>query len=508
MRVPRVCYRCRPPCYKPAVTALECPAARNEYAPMDSDGNSGIDRRRATRIVPLIAATALFVENLNSTVLSTALVTVASDFGVDPVVLKLALTSYLVSLAVFVPASGWIADRFGTRTVFCWAMGVFALGSAGCALSGGLWTLIAARIVQGAGGAMMIPVARLVVLRSVPKAELVGALAVLSMPSLLGPIIGPPVGGFFATYFTWHWIFWINLPLTALGVLLAQRLLPQIRAETESVFDLRGFLLVGPGLALTLSGVTVLGLDRVPPLLALAFCAVGVLLIAVYCRHALAIQAPVIDLRLLRAPVFRVGVIGSFLFRVGAGATPFLLPLLLQVGFGMTAFASGTLTFATGVGAFSMKLVAPRILRAFGFRQVLIFNGVVAGTFVAVPALFWAGMPAAAILALLLVGGFSRSLQFTSSNVVLFADIAPNDMARATTFAAVLQELSGSIGIAIAALVLDWATHMSASGTLTSVEFAYAFWIAGALAGGCSFAYLWMPASAGASLVARGKSDV
>ncbi len=464
--------------------------------------------RRAMRIVPLIAATALFVENLNSTVLSTALVTVANDFSVDPVVLKLALTSYLVSLAVFVPASGWIADRFGTRTVFCWAMGVFALGSAACAMSTGLWTLIAARIVQGAGGAMMIPVARLVVLRSVPKAELVGALAILSMPSLLGPIIGPPVGGFFATYFTWPWIFWINLPLTALGVLLARKLLPQIRADTESVFDLRGFLMIGPGLALTLSGATILGLDRVPMWLAVVFCAAGALLIAVYCRHALAIQNPVIDLRLLRAQTFRVGVIGGFMFRIGAGATPFLLPLLLQVGFGMTAFASGTLTFATGVGAFSMKLVAPYILRLVGFRRVLIFNGILAAIFVAAPALFWAGMPTSVILAILLIGGFSRSLQFTSSNVVLFADIGPGEMARATTFVAVLQELSGSIGIALAALVLDWATHMSASGTLTATEFGYAFWIAGALAGACSIAFLSMPASAGAALVARTKSGV
>jgi EmrB/QacA subfamily drug resistance transporter len=505
MRPSRACFGC--------VAAAEL-LPRHELEPSRGRTDNGVmttdeDRRalrRSTRIVPLIAATALFVENLNSTVLSTALVTVANDFGTDPVVLKLALTSYLVSLAVFVPASGWIADRFGTRTVFCWAMGVFALGSAGCALSEGLWTLIAARIVQGAGGAMMIPVARLVVLRSVPKAELVGALAILSMPSLLGPIVGPPVGGFFATYVSWQWIFWINLPLTAAGVLLARRLLPQIRADAAPVFDLRGFLLIGPGLALTLTGVTVFGLDRIPPWSAGVSCAIGLLLVAIYCRHALAIENPVIELRLLRATTFRVGVIGGFLFRVGAGATPFLLPLLLQVGFGMSAFESGMLTFATGVGAFSMKLVAPRILRAAGFRRVLVFNGVLAAAFVALPALFWAGMPAPAMLVLLLAGGFSRSLQFTSSNVVLFADIAPGDMARATTFVAVLQELSGSVGIALAALVLDWATHRSASGTLTAAEFGYAFWVAGGIASLASIAFIAMPAAAGASLVGRAKS--
>jgi EmrB/QacA subfamily drug resistance transporter len=464
----------------------------------DDDGRA---RRRATRIVPLIAATALFIENLNSTVLSTALVTVAGDFGVDPVVLKLALTSYLVSLAVFVPASGWIADRFGTRTVFCWAMLVFALGSAACALSTGLASLVAARVVQGAGGAMMIPVARLVVLRSVPKVELVGALAVLSMPSLVGPIIGPPIGGFFATYFTWHWIFWINLPLAAAGIVLALKLLPQIRQDTESVFDLRGFLMIGPALAMTITGATLLGLDRVPMWAAAGLCLFGLALVAVYCRHALSIQSPVIDLRLLRTPTFRVGVVGGLLFRIGAGATPFLLPLLLQVAFGMSAFASGTLTFATGVGAFSMKLVAPYILRRAGFRNVLTFNGIVAGIFVAAPALFWLGMPSWLILGVLLVGGFSRSLQFTSSNVVMFADIVPSDMGRATTFMAVLQELSGSIGIALAALILDFAAGTSATGKLGAVEFGYAFWVVGAIAALSSAAFAHMPRTAGASLV-------
>ncbi|MBI1246056.1 MAG: MFS transporter [Alphaproteobacteria bacterium] len=472
------------------------------------DDDDGRALRRATRIVPLIAATALFIENLNSTVLSTALVTVAADFEVDPVVLKLALTSYLVSLAVFVPASGWIADRFGTRTVFCWAMAVFALGSASCALSTGLGTLVTARVIQGAGGAMMIPVARLVVLRSVPKAELVGALAILSMPSLVGPIIGPPVGGFFATYFTWHWIFWINLPLAASGILLARKLLPQIRQDTESVFDLRGFLMIGPALAMTITGATLLGLDRIPATAALALCGAGLVLVAIYCRHALSIQAPVIDLRLLRTPTFRIGVLGGFLFRVGAGATPFLLPLLLQVAFGMTAFASGTLTFATGVGAFTMKLVAPKILRAAGFRNVLMFNGIIAAAFISAPALFWLGMPSVTILGILLIGGFSRSLQFTSSNVVLYADIAPTDMGRATTFMAVLQELSGSIGIAFAALILDFATGLSPTGRLGATEFGYAFWLVGIIAGTSSLAFSMMPKGAGEALVQRSKPDV
>jgi EmrB/QacA subfamily drug resistance transporter len=458
-----------------------------------------VELKPTSRYVPLIAATALFIENIDATVLSTALASIALDFGVEAINLKLVLTAYLVSLAVFIPASGWIADRFGTRTVFCWAMAVFGIGSIACALSTGLWTLVFARILQGAGGAMMIPAARLVVVRSVPKDQLIGAMAVLTMPALVGPILGPPVGGFFATYLSWPWIFWINVPLAAFGILVAARYLPQIKAQTQAAFDVAGFFMIGPGLALTLIGATAIGLDVIRPIYAGAMAATGIALIALYCRHALRCEAPVLDLRLLRIPTFRIGVIGGFFFRVGAGATPFLLPLLMQLGFARSAFESGIVTFATGIGAFLMKILAPKILRAIGFRRVLIWNAFVAGAFIAVPAGFDASMTGVLLSAILLVGGFSRSLQFTSSNAVLFSDVAPDQMARATTFAAVLQELSGSIGISIAALVLAAAT----TDTLGAAQFVPAFLTVGVIAGCAGIVFLSMPKNAGASLVGR-----
>ncbi|MCZ8311662.1 MAG: MFS transporter [Magnetospirillum sp.] len=455
------------------------------------------------RHVPLIAASALFVENIDATVLATALASIANDFGVDAVDLKLVLTCYLVSLVVFIPASGWIADRYGTRTVFCWAMAVFAAGSVACALSTGLWSLVFARILQGAGGAMMIPTARLVVVRSVPKNQLIGAMAVLTTPALIGPILGPPIGGFFTTYMSWPWIFWINVPLALLGIAVAARFLPQIRAETQAAFDLRGFLMIGPGLALTLVGATAIGLEVIATVYAAAMAATGLLLIALYCRYAWRHPSPVLDLRLLKIPTFRIGVMGGFLFRVGAGATPFLLPLLLQLGFARSAFESGIVTFATGIGALAMKICAPKILRAVGFRRVLIFNAFVAAVFIAIPITFTAAMAGTTLSAILLLGGFSRSLQFTSTNAVLYADVSAEQTARASTFAAVLQELSGSIGISVAALALAAASGGAVTGSLGAVQFVPAFIAVGAIAACSGFVFLAMPKSAGASLVGK-----
>lgn len=454
------------------------------------------------RSVPLIAASALFVENLSATVLSTALASIAADFGVDPVDLKLALTAYLISLAVFVPASGWVADRFGTRSVFRAAMAVFALGSIACAFADGIAALVAARVVQGIGGAMMIPVARLVVVRGVAKDQLIGAMAVLTMPALVGPIVGPPLGGFCATYLSWHWIFWLNVPFSVLGIALAGRL-PQFKADAREAFDARGFFLIGPGLALALTGLTTIGVEHADPALAIGAIAGGAALLALYVWHARRHSAPVLDLNLLRIPTFRIGVLGGLCFRVGAGATPFLLPLLIQLGFDRTAFESGLITFATALGAFLMKLCAPPILRAAGFWNVLAFNGFLAGALIAAPILFDAAMPAWAMIAILVVAGFSRSLQFTSSNAVLFADMPPEKMSRATTFVAVLGELSGSIGITVAAIALDLASGGAATGAAGPGQFLPAFLAVGAIAGACGFVYATLPRDAGNSLTTR-----
>ena len=407
------------------------------------------------RILPLIIATALLMENIDSAVLSTSLPQIARDLGSDPIHLKLVLTTYLLALAIFIPASGWAADRFGARRIFRWAIVVFALGSIACGMSNSLWELVAARALQGIGGSMMTPVGRLIVLRGVPREGLVGALAWLTVPALMGPVIGPLLGGYITTFWDWRWIFWINIPIALLGVVLAGRFVPDLREPTPRQFDGFGFLLLGPGLAGFLTGATLLGLNLASaPVVALLLFGGAGLTIA-YIRHALRVPAPLVDLRLLALPTFRTTITAGTLFRIGVGASPFLLPLMLQLGFGLTPFQSGGLTFVSGLGAMVMKFLAQPLLRRFGFRKVLAVNAVIAAGFVLAPAFFTPLTPWQAMMAVLFVGGLSRSLQFTSINAIAYADVTPERLSSATSFSSVMQQLTGTIGITLAAMMLE-----------------------------------------------------
>src|SRR5437016_4679642 len=315
------------------------------------------------RIIPLIIAVALFMENMDSTVIATSLPAIAVDIGANPLALKLAITSYLLSLAVFIPASGWTADRFGARTVFRAAIAIFVIGSIGCAFANSLSGFVVARIVQGIGGAMMTPVGRLVLVRSIDKRKLVDAMAWVTMPALIGPVIGPPVGGFITTYFSWHWIFLINVPIGVLGIVLVTRYIEDMRAETPDRFDLTGMVIAGIGVGGLAFGLSVAGLGLVPAWIIIALVAIGAASIAAYVAHARATPAPVLDFSLVRIPTFRANVVGGSLFRLGIGALAFLLPLLLQLGFNYTPLQSGLVTFTTALGAFTMKTFAAGILR-------------------------------------------------------------------------------------------------------------------------------------------------
>ncbi len=418
------------------------------------------------------------MENLDSTVLSTALPAIAADFGESPIHLKLALTSYLLAIAVFLPASGWLADKHGARNVFRLAIATFTIGSILCGFSTSIGTLVGARIIQGIGGAMMVPVGRLVILKSVPKRELVGSLAWLTVPALIGPVIGPPVGGFITTYFEWRWIFWINIPVGILGLVLATFFIPNLTGDAPTRFDVRGFALSALGLAGFMSGSTALGLGLLPKSLTLTLLLGGAALLAAYVVHSRRAANPILDLSLFRIPTFGMSLIGALLFRLGVGATPFLLPLLLQIGFGLSPFKSGSITFASAVGAIAMKFAAPPILRSIGFRRVLIWNALIAGVFVALPAIFTPTTPIVVILALLLIGGFFRSLQFTSISALSFADVPPERMSRATTMTSVTQQLSLSIGISVGAITLELTTRMS-GGVIEASSFAPAFLVIG-----------------------------
>ena len=462
------------------------------------------------RIVPLIIAVALFMENMDSTVIATALPAIAKDIGANPLALKLAITSYLLSLAIFIPASGWTADRFGARAVFRAAIAVFMLGSIGCALSSSLTDFVVARIVQGMGGAMMTPVGRTVLVRSVPKRDLVNAMAWVTVPALVGPVLGPPVGGFITTYATWHWIFLINLPIGLVGIALATRFIEDFRAADLERFDLVGMLLAGIGIAGVAFGLSVLGLDFLPWTTVAALIAGGSIFIAAYVVHAKRTPAPIIDLTLFRLPTFRASVTGGFVFRLGIGALPFLLPLMLQLGFGMTPFGSGLVTFTSAIGAMGMKAAAATVLRRFGFRTILVVNCVVSAAFLAACAAFTKTTPVAAMVTVLLIGGFFRSLQFTCINTIAYAEIEPAQVSRATALVTVSRQLALSAGVAFGALVVELVVHYrgGTGGPLVATDFAPAFLAVAAVSTLSLIIFARLPADAGAELSGKQASDV
>ncbi len=451
-------------------------------------------------LIPLIVACGLFMENLDSTVLSTSLPAIAADLHVDPIDLKLALTSYLLSLAVFVPISGWVADKYGARTVFMAAIAVFTIGSALCGLSSSLPEFVAYRVIQGLGGAMMVPVGRLVILRSVSKAEMIAALAWLTIPALLGPVIGPPLGGFITTYLHWRWIFYVNLPIGVLGLFLTSRFIANITEAHTPPLDKTGFALSGMGLAAFVFGLALLGENTGSLATGFLLTAVGLVFCALYVRHARRVENPVIDLRLLRIPTFRAGVVGASFFRIGVGAVPFLLPLMLQVGFGLSPFQSGLITFAAAAGAVLMKATAPQIIRRFGFRTVLIANSCISSAFLAATGLFTAETAHGIIITVLLAGGFFRSLEFTAINALAYADIEQPKMSHATSFASVAQQVSLSIGVALGALILQAERGLRGEAQISSADFSVAFFIVAAISAISALSFMRLPQDAGAEL--------
>jgi EmrB/QacA subfamily drug resistance transporter len=457
----------------------------------------------SNRIVPLIVAVALFMENMDSTVIATSLPAIAADIGTDPLALKLAITSYLISLAVFLPVSGWTADRFGARNVFRLAILVFISGSIGCALSSSLTEFVIARMVEGVGGAMMTPVARLILVRTVDKRELVVAMIWVTIPALLGPMIGPVFGGFLTTYVSWHWIFIINVPIGLIGIVLATIYIPDVKAENPDPFDARGAALAGIAIAGLTFGGSSLGLNFLPTGVVIAMIVAGAAAAVGYVLHARRTPVPILDLSLLRFPTLHAAVVGGFFYRAGVGCLPFLLPLCLQLGFGLTAFQSGLITAASVFGALGMKTIIPRVLSRFGFRSAMTVNAVVSAALVGLCATFVPGVPFAWIVGVLLVGGFFRSLQYTSLNTIAYADIDPRYMSRATSLVAVAQQLSLSVSVALGASIVELTVAWRGADKITAADFQPA-WIIVALISAMTALIFWrMPPDAGAEVSRR-----
>jgi len=454
----------------------------------------------SSRILPLVVASALFMENMDSTVIATSLPAMAQDLGTSPVALKLAFTTYLLSLTVFLPISSWISDRFGAKLVFRLAIAVFTLSSLACGWAPSLTHLVIARAVQGLGGAMMVPVGRTIILRSIPKAELVGALAWLTVPALIGPLVGPPIGGFITTYFSWHWIFWMNLPIGILGLIMATLFMPESAEVERRPLDVTGFLLSGLGLSFAVFGLSVAGRDLLNPIETLGFVAVGALMIWAYVRHAEKVEHPILDLRLITVATLRVSLSAGFFYRVAAGAIPFLLPLLLQLCFNATPFQSGLITCANAFGAIGMKFLAARMLKQFGYRHLLLFNGAISCGLMAAMGLFTAVTPLLVIYAVLVFGGLTRSLQFTALNSIAYADIRNEDIARANGLYTVVQQVSLAVGVALAAIILELSQWLRGTQVLDQHDFAAAF-IVLALGGLLAIpAFAKLPRDAGAAM--------
>ncbi|HWE45083.1 MAG TPA: MFS transporter [Caulobacteraceae bacterium] len=468
------------------------------------DGNAGASGRN--RLVPLVIGSALFIQVLDATVISTALPSMAKALGRDPLALNAAVTLYLLATAACLPLGGWMADWFGAKRVFLCAIAAFALSSLLCGLSQTFEQLIGARILQGAAGALMTPVGRLVLLRSTHRRDLVWAISYLSLPALLGPMLGPPVGGFIVTVASWRWIFFINLPLAVAAMVLIQRFTPSIPRERSTPFDWLGFLLCAIGLGCVIEGLANLDRGALTTEGEVALIGVGALALLLYVLHARRTAAPVLDLRLFAIPTFRTSVTGGALGRLINGANPFLLAMLLQVGFGMSAFRAGLLTLASAGGALVMKALAPPIIARCGFKPVLIVNAVLAAAAFGAAGVFRPDTEIAVVVGVLFLGGLFRALQFTAINGLAYADVAPSALSRASTLWSVAHQLTQSLGVALAAFLVGAIRTPGPSLAWTDVSPAFA--IIAAISLTSLLAFVCLPRRAGRNLALAQEPDI
>jgi len=414
-------------------------------------------------------AVAFFMESLDATILNTAVPTIAAALHIAPLSMKAALTSYTLSLAVFIPISGWVADRFGTRRVFATAIGVFTGGSLLCGISVSMPMLVASRILQGCGGAMMMPVGRITMVRTFPRSELVRAMSFVAIPGLIGPLLGPLAGGLIVGYLHWRMIFFVNLPIGVLGLYLVYRHLPDYRADKSDPLDFVGLALFGSGIALLSYVLEIFGEHSLSVAAMLGLLLVSVVLLLAYWRHSLGAKYPLLRLQLFLSRTFRAAVTGSFITRLGVGGMPFLLPLLYQVGLGFSPVESGMLIMPQPLAAMMLKVFMPRILTKFGYRRVLMSNTLIMGGLIILFVTIGIHTPVWVIVIEAFFFGFFTSLQYTAMNTLVYADLSDADTSMGSSIASTMQQMSMSFGVATASLVTAVFIHGSANSNSTRI---------------------------------------
>ncbi len=459
----------------------------------------------ASRRVPLIVAAAFFMETLDASIIVTALPSIAKSFGESTLALSAGVSAYLVAVAVFVPAAGWVSDRLGARNVFAAAVALFTVASLLCGLSPSFWTFVAARVLQGLAAAFMSPVGRLVVLRETPKHRLIEAMGLIVWPALIGPVVGPPLGGLIATYASWRWIFFLNLPVGIVGLWLVLRFVPSTPAGPRTPFDARGFALTALALVSLIQGLQCLAETPDQRALGVLLTLAGISLGALALRHARRAERPLVDLQAAREPTFVLSQLtAGFLGRIAINAPPFLLPLMFQIGFQDSAFRSGLMLLIFMGGNLAMKVATTWLLRRFGFRSVLVGNGLIGAVAISACGLVAPSWPLAAIAAVLIVGGMTRSMQFTAFNTLAFADIPPAARSGATTMTAMAQQLASALGVAFATLALAGSQAVGGHRPLALGDFRFAFIACGVLLALSALGLTRLPRDAGAEATGAG----
>ncbi|MGV3986082.1 MFS transporter [Citrobacter portucalensis] len=437
-----------------------------------------VENKRGLSPAALLVAGAFFMEFIDGTVIATALPDMAKSFGVQAVDLNIGISAYLITLAVLIPASGWIADRFGARKVFTLALAIFTLASVLCGLSESLESFVAMRILQGVGGALMVPVGRLAVLRTTPKHQLITAIATLTWPALVAPIIGPPLGGFITSYANWRWIFFINVPLGILAIALALRFIPDIHDDERRRFDITGFIATSVAMVSLVYAMELLGTQQPQGWLTVGLLALGTVTFLFALHHFRRTAWPMIRLDAMNVPTFRVTMYGGSLFRASISAVPFLLPLMFQVGFGMNAFHAGSLVLAVFVGNLTIKPATTPLIRWLGFKKLLLINGALNVLALLACALITPQTPVWVILLVLYLGGVFRSIQFTGVSTLAFADVPAAQMSYANTLFSTATQLAVGLGISLAAIGIrigDVVSERLALGNIPGISFRLAF---------------------------------